>query len=67
MPYQEPYFMQQLHKQREKESRIIWRRFKGDLKAYKEWAERDLEDRLHKIGFEFQKDRKGHLRLKETS
>ena len=33
----EPYFMKQLHKEREKESQILWKKFKGDLMKFYQW------------------------------
>lgn len=46
----EPYFMQQLHKQRERDSKILWTKFKGNFWKFHQWRMKQTEKELLKDG-----------------
>lgn len=59
----EPYFMQQLHKQRERASKILWSKFKGDFGKFYKWREKKLSQNLKDYGYYIQQDENGFGRL----
>ena len=59
----EPYFMQQLHKQREKDARIFWGRFKGDFNAYWRWTKGRLNESLKGQGYRIESCKRGIGRI----
>ncbi len=59
----EPYFMQQLHKQREREARIFLRRFKGDFNTYWQWTMGRLEKGLKEQGYRVESGKRGIGRI----
>lgn len=33
----EPYFLEKLHQERERQSKILWNKFKGDILKFNKW------------------------------
>ncbi|MEK9153536.1 MAG: hypothetical protein AAB723_02990 [Patescibacteria group bacterium] len=50
----EPYFMQQLHKERERQSKILWGKFKGDILKFNKWRLENAKKTLLKENFDYQ-------------
>lgn len=46
----EPYFMQQLHKQRDRASKILEQKFKGDYWKFHKWRMKQAQRNLLKNG-----------------
>jgi len=63
MRYQEPQFMRELHRQRERESRILYTRFKGDWRAYGAWRDKRLENTLATAGYVLKSAGRGTMKL----
>ncbi|MBU4331892.1 hypothetical protein KKD19_06285 [Patescibacteria group bacterium] len=61
----EPYFMQQIHKEREKEAKILWTRFSGNFYKYHQLRMKNLQQDLEKAGWHLRVGHRGEQRLVE--
>lgn len=66
MKYQEPYFMKQLHKQREKDARELYHDFGGDFNKWWNYKMKKVKEGLLGDSFSFKK-RMPKLLLRDKS